>query len=176
MTRAKDLDSQFSFARNGYLISTDGQLVLGGTYERGERAEILEPSRRSELWCHWPELCHDLPDVLDSRVSGWMGFRSISRDHLPMCGSLPSESFFTDHYTDLWRGRREEEYPDCEYGRGQYVINGLGSKGTLFSKLTADVLGGLLLGEPLSIEWSQWLRMSPVRFWVRKHSVRPEHV
>lgn len=166
----------FALSRDGYLISDQsaGKMLLGGTYERGQREPILDASRRAELWDHWPEFHPELPPFDDASVNGWMGFRTVSRDHLPVCGPLADPEFFRAHYSELWRGRREDEYPDAEYSSFAYTALGLGSKGALFSKLIGDTLGGLLLGEPLSIEWSQWLRMSPARFWVRKHSTRNE--
>ncbi len=166
--------SPHAVTRDGYLIAdpTRECLLIGGTYERGERELKLDPSYRGELWKKWPEFASQLPESDDPSVEGWMGFRAISRDHVPICGALPDPQFFEANYSELWRGRRETEYPDARSDHPTYVALGLGSKGALFSKLLADTLGGLLLGEPLSIEWSQWLKMNPVRFWVREHSTR----
>ena len=72
-------------------------------------------------------------------LQGWVGFRAVSADRLPILGPLDAE-------------------------RGLYVCTGLGARGLTWSALAGELIASWVSGDPLPLERSLLQALGPDRF------------
>jgi len=126
-----DTSVQFphSIASRGYLAFLDNQLVIGSTYNH--HFDDIKPDNSSKnyllnkLMVHFPE-----EEIHDLTLNLWSGIRITTPDRLPVIG----------------------EHPSLE---NMYILAGFGSKGLMYSQLTAIELADLILhNTPVRQEFS----------------------
>ncbi len=106
-------------------------------------------------------------DILGHRVS----IRTATPDYAPVIGQLAD--------TDVWNGalqglRHDASYRpnnDLSFITGQYILAGLGSRGTLTAPIATEILVSQILGEVLPISESVRHALAPDRF-LRRDLVR----
>lgn len=116
-----DTSVQFphSIASRGYLAFLDNQLVIGSTYNH--HFDDIKPDNDSinyllsKLKVHFPE-----EDVNNLSMNLWSGVRLTTPDRLPVVG----------------------EHPSFE---NMYILAGFGSKGLMYSQMTATDLADFIL-------------------------------
>jgi tRNA 5-methylaminomethyl-2-thiouridine biosynthesis bifunctional protein len=146
----------------GYLTpALDGVHCLGASYvkdrfdsepSRHEHAENLQ--RLARLL---PEAAHAIDPA---EMSGRIGFRATTQDHLPLVGALPDLS------ADLKPGVRFNTFPRQT---GLFGLLGLGSRGLVWSTLLAEHLACVINAEPLPLAGDQADAIDPARFALRAH-------
>ena len=92
--------------------------------------------------------------------SGPTGFRWVTRDRIPMIGALPDEAAVRANAAEHARDDRLA-LPRLE---GVYGAFAFGSRGLLWARLAAQVLGAMLEGEPLALETDLLASIDPSRF------------
>ena len=124
--------------QEGYLIpGLPEGLCIGATFDRSQNDLPSAEDHRKNL-AHLQRL---LPAWSPSCASFLerVGFRSVSRDRMPVVGPLPGQP-------------------------GLHVVMGLGSRGLVLASLLADVIGSLLEGFPLPLESTLLRAIAPERF------------
>lgn len=127
----------------GYAIhSPDGWSGVGATYERAEEALSAQEAHAKNLE-HLKQLCPSL------RVPGvfgfYEGFRCVAPDRLPVIGKIISLS-------------EEKEVENL------YVSCAMGSRGTVFNQLAAEIIESMIFNEPIPLESDLVEAVSPMRF------------
>lgn len=118
----------------------DGFHCLGATF--GEN----DPDPRVRVEDHADNLrrlARMLPGYAEgwnpATLQGWVGFRAVSADRLPILGPLDAE-------------------------RGLYVCTGLGARGLTWSALAGELIASWVSGDPLPLERSLLQALGPDRF------------
>jgi len=103
------------------------------------------------------------PACAPEELSGRVGFRATTPDHLPMVGALPDLS------AQLSGDVRLKTFPRHP---GLYGLLGLGSRGLVWSSLLAEHLACLINAEAQPLEGDQADAIDPARFALRafRHS------
>jgi tRNA 5-methylaminomethyl-2-thiouridine biosynthesis bifunctional protein len=145
----------------GYLTpALDGMHCLGASYVKENNAEL----RASEHAENLQRLAAMLPGAAATfdpeHMTGRVGFRATTRDHLPLVGALPDLS------ADLKPGVRFNTFPRQP---GLFGLLGLGSRGLVWSTLLAEHLACVINAEPLPLEGDQADAIDPARFALRVH-------
>ena len=106
-------------------------------------------------------------DILGHRVS----IRTATPDYAPVIGQLAD--------TDVWNSalqglRQDASYRpnnDLSFITGQYILAGLGSRGTLTAPIASEILVSQILGEVLPVSESVRHALAPDRF-LRRDLIR----
>jgi tRNA 5-methylaminomethyl-2-thiouridine biosynthesis bifunctional protein len=143
----------------GYLTpALNGLHCLGASYVKQANTEL----RVSEHAENLRRLAGMLPGAEQAfdpeNMSGRVGFRATTRDHLPLVGALP------DLTANLQAGVRFNTFPRLP---GLFGLLGLGSRGLVWSALLAETLACQINGEPLPLQSDQADAIDPARFALR---------
>ncbi len=65
----------------------------------------------------------------DDCCDAWVGFRTISKDRVPIVGAVPDVAFFEAEYADIRHGSKTSEYEGAAYLKGLYISAAHGSRG-----------------------------------------------
>jgi|GEM_PF-4378578 len=136
-----------SLARESYLSSFKQKTYVGATYERGFMEHEVDISKRQSLWQRFLPLSSAFPDFESEEISSWVGFRTTTRDYLPVVGG-------EDERVSYERGFKSQTY----------ALGGFGSKGLNYSSYCAEALSCELTGEPISIPQSVSRKIKASRF------------
>ncbi len=140
---------------------------LGATYTRGcGRIEICQNNNRELL----DSLNKIYPDVFkeDDVCDTWVGFRTMSKDRVPIVGAVADESFFNEEYADIRHGSTTKTYQPASYLKGLYISAAHGSRGFTSSFLSAEIVASLINGDPSPVSKRVIDYLSPSRFIVNK--------
>lgn len=140
---------------------------LGASYTRnGEMLGICQTENRKLL------------DSLDKMYPGifkdedccktWVGFRTISKDRVPIVGAVPDEVFFNHEYADIAHGSTIKTYQPGRYLNGLYISAAHGSRGFTSGFISAEIIASQIAGEPSPINKKILDYLSPSRFIVNK--------
>lgn len=137
--------------------------VVGATYDHDDADPTLRTdSHISNLQrltrLQPPDTPLALPDA--HNLPGRVGFRSVSRDRLPLVGEVVDEATAVRVLRDKG-GSRLDAVPRLP---GLYCAIGYASRGLLWSQLAADVLTALLDGLPMPLEGALVDAIDPGRF------------
>ena len=146
--------------REGYVLpAVAGQHVLGASYDFDEHESVLlarsqqqNLQRLSELLPGTAQAFVDLP------LNGRVGFRCVSRDRMPLAGSIADMQTAIDAGTQLAQMPRQT---------GLYCLSGLGSRGLVWSGVAAELLADQICGEPWRLERDLAEALDPARFHLR---------
>jgi len=127
-----DLNLNQPICGKGYITPFDNsRLLIGSTYSEGQSEEIIEEDNKENL-----ELIKEMFNLNLSAVNSYVGFRSTTKDHLPLLG--------------------EKE--------GFYLNLGHGSKGSISSPFCAEILCDVIDGCPIPTDKEVFLSLDPDRF------------
>ncbi len=160
--------SQIKKTRNAAVHITpaiDGKHYLGATYDRGsnittatqEDSKVLLQSLNNI----YPEMFSD-----DDCCDAWVGFRTISKDRVPIVGAIPDVSFYDEEYADIRHGSNTRIYRGAAYLDGLYISAAHGSRGFTSSFLSAEIVASLIDGTPMPVSKRVLDYLSPSRFVV----------
>jgi len=96
----------------------------------------------------------------------WVGFRTVSKDRVPIIGAVPDEEFFNKEYSDICHGSVKKNYPPASYLSGLYVSAAHGSRGFTSCFISAEIIASQLAGEPSPVNKRLLDYLSPSRFIV----------
>lgn len=161
---------EFAYSAEHYIAPALNQ---SARYYCGASYDLNDPYPNLRALDHEANVSFSLkhfPETFKSptTVEGYVGFRAVSDDRLPVVGAVPDIAGFNQDYSDLKDGKPESNYPNARYLPGLYVSAAHGSRGITSSFLSAeiiaaDVAGGLM---PVATEISN--RLCPARFIVRR--------
>ncbi len=127
-------------SREGYVVSADGQVLVGATYEHDDLD--IAPRMESDL-ANLARLQAILPGAgarIDvSEVGGRAALRATLPDRLPVVGSVAGAT-------------------------GLYVAAGYASRGVVWAGLMGEALADHVVGAPLPLERDIMAALDPVRF------------
>jgi len=143
----------------------NGKHYLGATYVKGcIRADVCQEDNR--------ELLESLGKVYPSMFEtsdyqdAWVGFRTVSKDRVPVVGAMPDEAFFKNNYADICHGNTRKAYPAAHYLPGLYISAAHGSRGFTSSFISAEILVAQLEGSPSPVSRQVQDYLNPSRFIV----------
>ncbi|WP_051678441.1 FAD-dependent 5-carboxymethylaminomethyl-2-thiouridine(34) oxidoreductase MnmC [Thiomicrospira pelophila] len=148
--------------------SPSGMAVTGATFE----APSLDPTvslQRHQL--NLDSVANSLPDWLEAQpedLSGRVGFRPTTPDHLPIIGGLPDTDWLASAYLNQSHKQAMFKYPSQRYQAGLYVTNGHGARGLMSVFLAAKLICADMMGEPAPIVPSLYAATHPARFKIRE--------
>lgn len=143
----------------------DGKHYLGATYGRG--SEITTASQQDNK-----ALIESLNNIYpgmfteDDCCAAWVGFRTISKDRVPIVGAVPDAAFFETEYADICHGSKNSVYHAAAYLKGLYITAAHGSRGFTSSFLSAEIVASLIDGSPMPVGKDILNYLSPSRFIV----------
>ena len=150
--------------REGYLTpAVNGVHCLGASYAKDFFTEI-RASEHTENLLRLSQMLDDFDASFDvESMSGRVGFRATTPDHLPLVGALPDLSI--NPTGDV----RMKTFPRLP---GMYGLLGLGSRGLVWTSLLAEHLASQINAEPLPLEGDQVDAIDPARFAFRAYKKR----
>jgi tRNA 5-methylaminomethyl-2-thiouridine biosynthesis bifunctional protein len=138
---------------------------LGATYtKRCETIEVSSDDNRRLL----QSLDKIYPGIFkeDDVSNSWVGFRTMSKDRVPIVGAIPDEAFFNKEYADICHGNTTKAYQSARYLKGLYISAAHGSRGFTSSFISAEIIASQLAGEPSPVNKKILDYLSPSRFIV----------
>ncbi|HQR02688.1 MAG: bifunctional tRNA (5-methylaminomethyl-2-thiouridine)(34)-methyltransferase MnmD/FAD-dependent 5-carboxymethylaminomethyl-2-thiouridine(34) oxidoreductase MnmC [Proteobacteria bacterium] len=145
---------------NGYVTpALEGAHCLGATFD----SESRDPE--PDVDGHRQNLArlHALLPALDTTpfdphtLAGRVGFRTVTRDRLPLAGAMVDASQFHGQ-------TRLDRIPRLE---GLHILAGLGSRGLCWAPLAAELIASRIEHEPLPVERDLAVALDPGRFLLR---------
>jgi len=106
-------------------------------------------------------------DILDH----WCGIRAATPDYLPVVGAIPDATAFNLEFARLADNAKRWLPYAGSYLPGLFICAGFGSRGLTMAPLCAEILAGMINGEPNILAQSMIKSLSPARFLV-KHIIR----
>lgn len=143
----------------------NGKHYLGATYARDDSDPAVNHKDNQSLL----EVLDDIfPGMFeeDDCCSAWVGFRTISKDRVPIVGAVPELHFFNNEYADIRHGNTTRKYLPASYHDGLYISAAHGSRGFTSSFISAEIIVSLLEGSPLPVSKKILDYLSPSRFVV----------
>lgn len=143
----------------------DNKHYLGATYSRDNTSLEVDPGDNNELF----DAINDvLPDVLEQSdyCDAWVGFRTMSKDRVPIVGAVPDKKFFIDEYSDIHHGSTKKFYPPACHSGGLYISAAHGSRGFTSSFVSAEIIAAQVEGVPVPVSKRVLDYLNPSRFIV----------
>jgi tRNA 5-methylaminomethyl-2-thiouridine biosynthesis bifunctional protein len=140
---------------------------LGASYTKKDRnVEVSQKDNRALL----ESLNKIYPGIFkeDDVCKTWVGFRTMSKDRVPIVGAVADESFFNKEYADIRHGSTTKIYQSARYLNGLYISAAHGSRGFTSSFLSAEIVASLINGDPSPVSKKVVDYLSPSRFIVNK--------
>jgi tRNA 5-methylaminomethyl-2-thiouridine biosynthesis bifunctional protein len=143
----------------------NGKHYLGATYTRNNTSSAVERNDDLTLLEALDRIYPDMFDEDDCSTS-WVGFRTISKDRVPIVGAVPDMEFFNEEYSDIRHGNNNRNYRSARYKEGLYVSAAHGSRGFTGSFISAEIIASLIEGSPLPVNKKILDYLNPSRFVV----------
>ncbi|MCO4837349.1 MAG: FAD-dependent 5-carboxymethylaminomethyl-2-thiouridine(34) oxidoreductase MnmC [Oceanospirillaceae bacterium] len=105
----------------------------------------------------------DVNDVM----GGWVGFRAVTPDYLPMVGQLADEAAVIKAFAKLRQDANYKFVQDMPYLPGLYINAGHGSKGFVSAPLSAQILASQMANQSLPVAQCVAWGLDPNRFIIR---------
>lgn len=143
----------------------NGKHYLGATYNRGNVDPCIEPEDNRALLDSLNKL---YPEMFgeDDCCDAWVGFRTVSKDRIPLVGAVPDVLFYDEEYADICHGNNVRTYLPASYLNGLYISAAHGSRGFTSSFISAEVIASLIEGSPMPVSKKVLDYLSPSRFVV----------
>lgn len=142
--------------------------VTGATFE----APSMDPTISVQSHqLNLDSVAKSLPVWLDAQpenLTGRVGFRPTTPDHLPIIGGLADTDWLASAYLNQSHTQAVFKYPSQRYQAGLYVTNGHGARGLMSVFLAAKLICADMMGEPAPIVPSLYAATHPVRFKIRE--------
>lgn len=146
----------------------EGMAVTGATFE----APSLDPNMSVQgHQTNLDSVNNSLPDWLDVQaqdLTGRVGFRPTTPDHLPIIGGLVDSNWLESAYLSQSHTQAVFKYPAQCYQTGLYVSNGHGARGLMSVFLAAKMIRSDVMGEDLPVVPSLYAATHPARFKIRE--------
>ena len=151
---------------SGYVLpSTDGIVVTGSTYDRGNNdPEPKAQGHEANLLRLAQLLPHARLAADAAKLEGAVGFRCAAPDHLPLVGAMPDVDAARLQRTNL-SGAQTIDLP---WRAGLYCASAYASRGLVWAALAGELLASLIEGEPLPLEGDLADALDPGRFVLRR--------
>ena len=143
----------------------DGKHYLGASYTRDcKNLDVCEADNRKLL----KSLDKLYPGVFTEadHFETWVGFRTVSKDRVPIVGAVADASFFKKEYADISHGHTVKSYKSASHLNGLYVSAAHGSRGFTSSFISAEIIASQITGEPLPVNKKVLDYLNPSRFIV----------
>lgn len=156
----------------GYIAPTHGgQHCTGATFnlkdeEPGLRAQDHRTNLHN-LGNTLPELASHWQDLALEQLDGRVAFRCTLPDYLPLLGPVVDTEPMAQDFAPLRRNARAWLDKPGSYLPGLYLNIGHGSRGLAYSPLCAELLAGIINGEPLPVPRELANALNPARFLIR---------
>ncbi len=167
----------------GYLTPNVNGVHIGATFDLHD-SDTTDLSLRAEshrynlktLHAALPDLLHAIPlDLLDETademraadLGGRVGYRCTTPDYLPIVGPVADREDMRRRYAALAKNANARIDEPGAYLPGLYVNVGHGSRGLTSTPLCAELLAGLITGEPRPLPRDLRQALSPARFILR---------
>jgi tRNA 5-methylaminomethyl-2-thiouridine biosynthesis bifunctional protein len=144
--------------------TTDDTLVIGSTYNEEDASIGLSAEDHAANLAMMGELFPDHPNTTAEPLSGFVGFRAGTADHLPLIGALPDLQAMRSAGLEL-AGQPVDNMPRRS---GLYGALGYGSRGLVWAAMGGELLASLIHGEPLPVEAPLAAAMDPARGALRR--------
>jgi tRNA 5-methylaminomethyl-2-thiouridine biosynthesis bifunctional protein len=144
---------------DGYVTpAVNGVCCVGASYDFDPDTQLRPDSQRENL-ARLAQLLPSAHGLQDISLQGRVGFRCAAPDRLPLAGALPDAAAAI-------AGSRLRDVPRLP---GVHGLLGYGSRGLIWAPLMAELLAGMLEGEPLPIEASLAAALDPARFALKAY-------
>ncbi len=165
--------STVHFGRHHYVIpySTD-QYLCGAYNQRTTNTTVTHTGHQSNL----DGLNRLFPGnniTSDQLISGKTAIRTVSPDHLPVIGPLPTPEFYRRYYNELHHGRKSQIFPSAQYTNGLYGLGALGSYGITSSPFLGKLLADSIEDNIDNANLEFYSLLHPARFLVRELNKKP---
>jgi len=164
--KSKKISSALSFGRF-VTPQHNGVHYIGASYDTDDMSpELSELSQTENL----KKLQDQLPDVFvkPDKLTGRVGFRSVSEDRMPVVGLVPEKEWFLKQYADLRHGRRTTKYLPARSYDGLYLNGAHGSRGLTSCFISAELLLSIIEGTPYPMSADAVNALNPSRFLIRR--------
>jgi tRNA 5-methylaminomethyl-2-thiouridine biosynthesis bifunctional protein len=152
-----------------------GKHYLGATYTKHNDKAGPEQTDNRELLASLNSIYPGMFSEADI-CGAWTGFRTVSKDRVPIVGGVADEAFFLKEYADICHGKVNRCYPSADYLEGLYVSAAHGSRGFTSSFLCAEIIASQIEGEPSPVSSRVLKYISPSRFIInnlkRGHGIK----
>ena len=149
----------------GYAVKTaDNTLVIGSTYSEEDESTALSAEDHAANLAMMGKLFPDHQNTSGEPLSGYVGFRAATADHLPLIGALPDLEAIRVAGLEL-AGQSVDKMPRRP---GLYGALGYGSRGLVWAAMGGELLASLIHGEPLPMEAPLAAAMDPARGALRR--------
>lgn len=109
----------------------------------------------------------DWLDVDPETLTGRVGFRPTTPDHLPIIGGVAAEDWLNSAYLSQSHTQAIFKYPPQHYQSGLYVSNGHGARGLMSVFLAAKIICADMMGKTMPVVPSLYASTHPARFKIR---------
>lgn len=147
-------------AGEGYLLpSVDGNAIFGASSQADDAD--AQPRDADHLF-NLERLARLSAQPLPApwQLQGRVGWRCVAHDRLPLVGAVPDEVTLAD--------AAHERLAALPRRPGLYLFSGLGSRGIVWSELSAQLLAAQICGAPLPLEAALVDALDPARFVLRQ--------
>lgn len=141
----------------------NGKHYLGATYTRNNSTPGVDQNDKRYLLESLNQIFPGMFDEDDYSVS-WVGFRTMSKDRVPIVGAIPDVDFVNSEYADIRHGKVNKSYLPAQYLKGLYISAAHGSRGFTSSFLSSQIIVSMIEGEPLPVSKNVIDYLSPSRF------------
>ncbi|MCX7997533.1 MAG: FAD-dependent 5-carboxymethylaminomethyl-2-thiouridine(34) oxidoreductase MnmC [Leptospiraceae bacterium] len=150
-----------------YCISVDEHKLLGATFNPFDADPNVNPDHSELLLSRLRNSISSVPFYDGKSLQARVGFRSNTRDRLPILGAVPIVEEYKKDYKNFQKGYSDSKYPCGNVYPNLYILGGMGSKGISYAPILAESLVSLICGEapPISIPILEALH--PARFILR---------
>ncbi len=147
----------------GYLTpAIDNNHCLGATFDpRDTSLEVREADNLSNLQM-LTQMSPDLSELKIQPHTGRAALRCSTPDYLPLAGKLLDGAQLTASLP-----KHKTPVHALPWHEGLYVNIGHGTKGLTTAPLCAEILAGMMVGDPLPIESSLGQALDPNRFLLK---------
>lgn len=145
-----------------YLVpsGTDGQAILGATFDRNSDESQWSPEAHQRLHQNIKQWMNTgSPTVQGGRVA----WRCVGADPLPWIGPLPKYYQYLETYSDLQQGRHYQDYPWAPVYSNLWISSVYGSRGLTYSAIGAQILANLMESRPAPVCQSVLEAVFPAR-------------
>ncbi len=145
--------------------SINNKHYLGATYSHQSTSLDVDPDETRELF---DAINNTIPGTLkfSDYCDAWVGFRTVSKDRVPIVGAIPDEQFFNAEYADIHHGNTKISYQSAAYLNGLYISAAHGSRGFTSSFLSAEIIAAQVEGVPVPVSKRVMDYLNPSRFIV----------
>jgi tRNA 5-methylaminomethyl-2-thiouridine biosynthesis bifunctional protein len=157
-----------------YAAPSNGRLLIGATFDEQDHIEPDRDSDLSNLKRFARMLGRDASGLEPTLSSAVVGTRWASIDRLPLIGALPDEPAARSQAEPLLRNAKLA----LPRRPGLYCIAGLGSRGSLWSELGAEMVAAGLEGSPSPVPLDLAEALDPARHLRRelRHHLSPHRL